>query len=94
MNDVSKIALKHDIDYALSQNIKDVDNADKRMLANLESSWKHGKDYKINIIPAYLGIQAKRLINKIPILKNIVPYGLSEKTQYQAKKLQDAQQRL
>lgn len=47
------------------------------MLDNLSKRWN--SDYKFNLIPAYTGIWFKKnVINKIPGIKNLVPYGLDE----------------
>jgi hypothetical protein len=66
---IDKIANLHDINYGLAENYDDIRSADERMLRSLEKAKKEKLDYKVNIIPAEIGIKSKIFLEdylKIP----------------------------
>ena len=60
-----KIAMRHDLQYSLSNNIDGIKSADDIMVESLKKARKLGKDNAFNTIPAQIGIQGNQLLSKI-----------------------------
>lgn len=60
-----KVAQAHDIRYTLSKDIKEIKEADSKMVNKLKSLRKNKEDSNFNTYPAQIGIQANQLLSKI-----------------------------
>ena len=67
LNVTDKTANAHDIRYTMAKNEKDIQDADNKMVMRLSKAQKNKEDYKFNILPSKLGIQAKQLLGKIGV---------------------------
>jgi len=77
-----KIANLHDINYGLSENYDDIRKADERMLKSLEKAKREKLDYKVNILPAEVGIKGKIFLEdylKIP-KETFTEFGIDKLT--------------
>lgn len=67
LNVTDLTANAHDIRYMMAKNEKDIQDADRKMVERLSKAQKNKEDYKFNILPSKLGIQAKQLLGKIGV---------------------------
>jgi len=84
---VDRIANLHDINYGLAENYNDIRNADNRMLRSLEKAKKEKLDYKLNIIPAEVGIKSKIFLeDKLGVPKEtFTEFGIDKLTSEEIK---------
>ncbi len=64
-----RVSQRHDIDYALSKNPSDIRKADNRMIASLKRGQRERKDTNWNIGVGLAGIQGKKLVEDIGLLR-------------------------
>ena len=66
---VDKVAMTHDIRYSLSKNINDIRSADNKMIRKLKDIKRLGQDSLFNTTIALRGIQGKKLLEDVKLLR-------------------------
>ena len=64
-----RVSMAHDIRYSLSKNVGDIRAADNKMISKLKDIQRRGADSKWNIQLGMKGIQTKKLLENVGILR-------------------------